>query len=168
MHNVKITGEVYGEPDDGAVPDVVLSVPQTEAAAIMLLVRTDALIRSLARLIGDRLPGDKIPQQIKTLGSDTADNTVVLARALATAALEKMDEDRTRDPNLVAVRHLTQDYWAALGKVRPDRDSAPGVELACRFMHAMHLVLHAETSPAQKGEALVKWKEHKEKILCRC
>lgn len=168
MHNVKITGEVYGDPEDGAIPDVVLSVPQTEAAGIMLLVRTDALIRSLARLIGDRLPGDKVPQQLKTLGSDTADNTVMLARQLAKEALLKMEEDRTRDPNLVAVRHLTQAYWDALGKVNTDRNSAPGIELACRFNHTLHLVMHAETSPAQKGEALAKWKQDKERILRSC
>lgn len=168
MENVKIRGEVYGEPEDGAVPDIYLSIPQTEAAAIILMRDTDALVRSLARLIGSRMHGDTIPQQVKTLSSDTADNTVKIARQLAKTALLKMEEDRTRDPNLVAVRHLTQAYWDALGKVNIERDSAPGVEIACWFVHTLHNVLSAKTTPAQKGEALVKWKEHKEKILCRC
>lgn len=165
MDKLKITGEVYGEPEDGAKPDVVLSIPQTEGAAIMLIVRNDALVRSLYRLIGLRMPGDKMAQQTKTLGSDTADNTVVLARALAKAALEKMEEDRTRDPNLVAIRHLTQAYWDALNKVQIERDSAPGVNLLCRFNHTMHFLLSDKFSAAQKGEALAHWKADKERIL---
>lgn len=162
------TTDAFGNPcdpsgDEPLIPVAELEVPSIEYHLGKLLYKHRAYVNALRKIV--------FPNQTEAGGfhrecsPDYADNTFDLVKAEARLTYMRIAHIPEGDPVLLAARSMLKSYIDALAAVDKRIDSVPGIALARTWTRCTYMLIHADSSRAQRERALVVWKERRAEIL---
>lgn len=158
---------VPGSGDIDAVPYLEIKVNTIEAELCSLLAVTNGLTDALARMLhvdNEHSHRKHRGRQPKRGDPNLADGTVVTLRNAARNCLAVCNTIQTDDPVLRDGRRMLAQYVAVLNRVDVQRDSAPGIAIACKWKLNCYRLIRAQSTLGERALALLLWDEAVRKI----
>ena len=146
--------------EDGVILEVHVS--STEAAVALVIGKGKTALDAIAsmRQVSALSPHSGIKDQEKAATSDHADGIAGLMRRVADEALARCDGVPEADPRLLAARSMLKSYRDRLWKVDVQRNSAPAVGLTKLFVMCAHNLMHYNTPPEARQQAVNYWRDN--------
>lgn len=153
-----------------ASPEIAIRVvvPTIEAECMKLIRNIRGALGALSEFVQLANPALGARENFhRQTSTDIADNVVRVLRAEAVLAYQVCMGVKDSDPLRLQARKMLGEYAKAMRRVDETKDAGPGIRLGRVWMFACYQLLHVNSAPWQRAEAMRTWNEESRKALAK-